>query len=360
MIDTATARMLRGCLAGLLALATSIAASLTAAQDAPTQRIYAVGLRQVEFVDTTYGPRTLTMNVFYPARPIEAGAKPVVLPLFTGIRLYRDVDIATAPEKFPLIVLSHGRGSTGLVYAWLAEYLAARGYVVAALDHYRANANDRSIVYLANKLWQRPVDVSLDITYLTTQEPWRSVIDATRIGIAGHSQGGFTALWIGGAKVNAERYLAFQRRWKNDLTVPRYLRDEMPVDATPALDVADPRVKAAFAMAPGVIQAFGMDAAGLAAMKVPAYIIVGAGDTVTPAAPNAAFAAQHIGQAKLVVIPGPVGHEIFVNECDEEGRNELPETCLDAPGVDRAKLHAQIGAAALQFFDTSLAVPARK
>jgi predicted dienelactone hydrolase len=380
VIGSTTARALRVAVAVL----TAVAASLAAAQDESAPRTYAVGLRQVEFVDTTYGPRTLTMNVFYPSRPIKSGVRldfsprardmqqatgkvesdptfePVVLPLFRVVNVYRDADIATATEKFPLIVLSHGRGSTGLVYAWLAEYLAARGYVVAALDHYRANANDRSVVYLASKLWQRPVDVAIDITYLTTQEPWRSVIDATRIGIAGHSQGGFTALWVGGAKVNAERYLAFQRRWKNDLGIPRYLRDEMPVDATPALEVADRRVKAAFAMAPGVVQAFGMDAAGLAAMKVPAYIIVGAGDTVTPAANNATFAAQHIAQAKLVVIPGPVGHEIFVNECDEEGRNELPETCLDAPGVDRAKIHAQIGAAALQFFDASLAVPARK
>ena len=35
---------------------------------------------------------------------------------------------------------------------------------------------------------------------------------AERIGIAGHSQGGFTALWVGGAKVNPDRYAAFQRR----------------------------------------------------------------------------------------------------------------------------------------------------
>ncbi len=34
-----------------------------------------------------------------------------------------------------------------------------------------------------------------------------------------------------------------------------------------------------------------------------------------------------------------------------EGRLELPETCVDAPGVDRAKRYAQIGAAALTFFD---------
>ena len=215
--------LVRGVCAGMLAI------SVASAQPVPAS--YPVGLRQVEYVDTTYGARTLTMNVFYPARLSQPAPAPFVMGLFTNFRVYRDLPIADAPQKFPLVMLSHGRGSTGLVYAWLAEYLAARGYVVAALDHYRANVNERSIVYLANKLWQRPVDVSLDITYLLTHEPWRAIVDPERIGIAGHSQGGFTALWIGGARVNAERYLAFQRRWKSDLSVPAHLRDEMPVDA---------------------------------------------------------------------------------------------------------------------------------
>lgn len=314
-----------------------------------------MGLRQVEHVDEASG-RTLTMNVFYPAALPATPPPPAAMALFTGFRVYRDVDLAARPARFPLVMLSHGRGSTGLVYAWLAEHLAARGYVVAALDHYRANVNDRSIVYLASKLWQRPVDVSLDITWLTTHEPWASAIDASRIGIAGHSQGGFTALWIGGAKVNPERWLAYQRRWKGDLSVPEHLRHEMPVDAAPALDVADPRVKAAFAMAPGVVQAFGMDAQGVSQMRIPAFIVVGAGDTVTPPPANAVFAADHIRNVDLLILQGPVGHEIFVNECTTEGRMELPDTCIDPPGVDRAALHADIGAAAVRFFDRHLDV----
>lgn len=345
-----------------LAIAFAIAAAITlslaapAHAQAPVAATYPVGLRQVEYADATYGPRTLTMNVFYPARIADPPPAPFTMPLFTGFRVYRDAELAAPARRFPLVMLSHGRGSTGLVYAWFAEYLAARGYVVAAIDHYRANANDRSIVYLANKLWQRPVDVSLDITWLTTHEPWASAIDRERIGIAGHSQGGFTALWIGGARVNPDRYLAFQRRWKNDLSVPAHLRAQMPVDAAPALAVADARVKAAFAMAPGVIRAFGMDADSIAHMAIPAFIVVGAGDTVTPPADNAVFAADHMKNVDLLLLPGPVGHEIFVNECSEDGRLELPETCVDAPGVDRARLHADVGAAAVRFFDRTLGV----
>ena len=107
----------------------------------------------------------------------------------------------------------------------------------------------------------------------------------------------------------------------------------------------DPRIKAAFAMAPGIIKAFGMDESGLGQMSIPAYVTVGARDTQTPPDDNAAFAAAN---------PGLVDHEIFVNECDDEGRDEFPEACIDAPGVARHAIHQEVGAAALKFFDAHL------
>ena len=76
---------------------------------------------------------------------------------------------------------------------------------------------------------------------------------------------------------------------------------------------------------------------------VPAYLTVGAGDTQTPPEENAGFAAKYIPGAELVILPGAVDHEIFVNECDEEGRNEYPEACKDATSVDRAAIHDAVG-----------------
>jgi predicted dienelactone hydrolase len=180
------------------------------------------------------------------------------------------------------------------------------------------------------------------------------LIDPNRIGAAGHSQGGFTAHWLGGAKVNRDKFLAFQQGWRNNQQIPEHLRKELPLDPEPALNVKDARIKAVFAMAPGIIKAFGMDEAGLKQLDVPAYITVGAGDTQTPPAENAEFAAKCIPGAELVIIPGAVDHEIVVNECDDEGKDEFPETCKDAPGVDRAAIHEQVGNAALKFFGAAL------
>jgi predicted dienelactone hydrolase len=343
-----------GAAALLGALAVLLASVPSRASD--TDRIYPVGLRQVEFADAHYGPRTLSMAVFYPAVVDETSAKPFVMPFFVKLALYKDAEIAFDGEKRPLVMLSHGRGSNGLSYAWFAQTLASRGYIVAAPYHWRANSYDSTVAYLANKLWQRPVDVTLDIDFLLRDPDWSKYIDPGRIGAAGHSQGGFTALWLGGAKVNRDRYLTFQQGWKNNQQIPEHLRDELPLDAGPALNVKDARVKAVFAMAPGIIKAFGMDETGLSELDVPAYITVGAGDTQTPPKENAEFAAKYIPNAELVILPGAVDHEIFVNECNDEGKDEFPEACKDAPGVDRAAIHEQVGKAALKFFNTNLAV----
>jgi predicted dienelactone hydrolase len=314
---------------------------------------FPVGMRQIEYIDAHGGGRHLALTVFYPAVGSPAAAR-FVMPFFANLTLYKDAEPAFDNIKRPLVMFSHGRGSNGLYYAWFGEFLASRGYIVAALNHYRANTYDATIAYLANKLWQRPRDIALTISFLLDDPFWGKLIDASRIGVAGHSQGGFTALWVGGASVDPEKYLAFQQGWRNNPMVPEHLRNELPLDATPALDVHDKRIKAVFAMAPGIIQAFGMDAAGLRQLAVPTYITVGAGDTQAPPKDNAEFAARHIAHAELDVLPGRVDHDIFVNECNEEGKNEFPQACIDAPGIDRHTIHARIGEAAVKFFDASL------
>ncbi len=332
-----------------------VASSTAFAQGGGIAPQYRVGMTQLEYEDTSPTPRTLALTLFYPAT-VPEGARELHMPFFTNLHLYPNAPIVQDGIRRPLIVFSHGHGSNGLYYAWFAEYLAARGYVVATLYHYRANTYDATVLYTRSMLWQRPLDISKDITFLLRDSAWGPHLDPRKIGVAGHSQGGFTALWIGGAKVNEARFRAYLQRWKNDPLIPASLRRELPLDPTPALDVHDARIKAVFAMAPGDLPGFGMDEAGLRQLSVPTYVIVGARDTQAPPAENAEFAARYALHAQLDVMAGAVDHEIFVNECDQDGRDTWPEACVDAAGVDRAQWHEHIGSAAVRFFDTTLDV----
>ena len=78
-----------------------------------------------------------------------------------------------------------------------AVALAQAGYVVAAVAHTGDNFADQSREV---SMVDRPRHISRVIDHMLTTWPGRDRIDATRIGVFGHSSGGFTALAVvGGA-----------------------------------------------------------------------------------------------------------------------------------------------------------------
>jgi predicted peptidase len=176
------------------------------------------------------------MAVFYPAMIDESSAKPFVMPFFTKLTLYRDAEIAFDGEKLPLVMLSHGRGSTGLSYAWFAQTLASHGYIVAAPYHLRANSYDSTVAYLANKLCQRPVDVILDIDFLLSDPVWSKYIDPGRIGAAGHSHS-CPQQW-GRLMMSAKKYApAFERQGEVEELFPTPTEREFQERHLEALEI---------------------------------------------------------------------------------------------------------------------------
>jgi hypothetical protein len=83
--------------------------------------------RRLETIEFTDGERQLALAMFYPAALSDSSAKPTGLPFFTNLHLYRDAGLVEG--RHPLVMLSHGRGSNPLQYAWFAETLASQGYI---------------------------------------------------------------------------------------------------------------------------------------------------------------------------------------------------------------------------------------
>ncbi|MFJ3921889.1 alpha/beta hydrolase family protein [Streptomyces sp. NPDC090022] len=175
--------------------------------------------------------RELLLSLYYPAVPRSGTPAPyMTLPEATAlIQAWPVSELVTAeeaaatrtaaregarplPGRFPLVVLSPGFGMPRTTLTALAEDLAARGHVVAAVDHaYESIATTypggRLLTCAACEQADAPEDfrkvsdgraedVSFVLDRLTgPRATWRyaQLIDARRIGMAGHSIGGASA-----------------------------------------------------------------------------------------------------------------------------------------------------------------------
>jgi Platelet-activating factor acetylhydrolase, isoform II len=84
----------------------------------------------------------LTTVIWYPAEP-SAREQAVEIRGFNFFELgtaARNAKMPPSPARFPLLVISHGTGGSGLSMAWLGEALAKQGYIAAAVNHPGNNA----------------------------------------------------------------------------------------------------------------------------------------------------------------------------------------------------------------------------
>lgn len=264
----------------------------------------------------------------------------------------RDAPIC-ALGKFPLIVMSHGNCGDRMNSAWLAEVLAANGYIVAAMDHYGNTWNNQIDEHFL-KLWERPKDVSFVIDQLLQDSNFGCYIDKGKIGFAGFSLGGHTGVWLAGGKVNGfdQSFLSgIPAGQLPDTITPEFVET---IDFSPVKEsYKDKRLSAFFLMAPALIYFFDPDS--FQAIQDPVYIIAPEGDDLIPYEKNAKLLSSQIQHSSFQLIPGPVNHYIFLNELTKTGKYVLkhPST-RDPPSVDRKKIHADVALSAVQFFDSHL------
>jgi predicted dienelactone hydrolase len=111
----------------------------------------------------------------------------------------RDVPVSSTGGR-GLIVFSHGSGSVAVQSVVLVETLASHGFIVVAPTHYFNNSfdtqNGNSQPFLVTAR-QRPKEASFSIDYMFGRnqdnlDDFFGSIDETKVGMTGHSFGGFT------------------------------------------------------------------------------------------------------------------------------------------------------------------------
>jgi predicted dienelactone hydrolase len=363
----------RACMISMLFAWPGFSYATGAAQGKGAPPSYPIGMSFRHFVPK--GPynwrgaqtHALSTVVWYPAGP-SAHEKQVEI---RGLNIFQlgsaaqDVKVAAEPARFPLIVISHGTGGSGLSMAWLGEALAAHGYVVAAVNHPGNNAAEPYTGEGFSIWWERARDLSEVISGMLADADFGAHIDPKRIGAAGFSLGGYTMIEIAGGITDARTFVQFCDSTKADAICSsppefptlvqefRKLIQEHPEVLQHSGDsYRDPRVRSVFAMAPALGPAF--PASGLKKIPVPVEIVAGESDQNVPIASSAEYFAANVPAAKLHIFPGGVAHYVFLDSCTDSGRETAPTLCIDAKGVDRNAIHAKTVELALDFLRSTL------
>jgi len=186
--------------------------------------------------------RRLVLQVWYPAEPTSRcthlpymdartahaktadGEQPAVdFSTTVAVNACTGAAPAAAGAPFPVVLFSHGIGATRFSYQSLYEDLASRGYAVVAIQHptgarYTAYADGSAVSFDAETSWtedqaarKRRIDSGLEEWRLDSRAvlarleslkpgdtsalaPLAGRLDLGRIGYAGHSFGGATAM----------------------------------------------------------------------------------------------------------------------------------------------------------------------
>ncbi len=174
---------------------------------------FPVGVRTFEAVDTARN-RTFPGEVWYPAaaqrtsQDLAPEAQDIfqVTPGATPRRQMAVRDAAAEPGTYPLVIFSHHSGGNRRAATFLCTHLSSHGYVVAGLDHSEVIAaelargegetDEQKSARLEAVIANRVPDVRFLLNHLLNDASCDPDIklDPARIGIVGHSFGGWTAL----------------------------------------------------------------------------------------------------------------------------------------------------------------------
>ena len=329
---------------------------LLAAASALAHAAAGVGFSSITIHDPVSGG-TMPGYVFYPS------AEPSRVTWRGPYELHATPDAPAVPGAKPLVLISHGHGGSDLGHHDLAVYLANHGFVVATLEHPGDNFHDMGGTGSPAVLDGRPIQVKATIDMLLADPRWKKLIDPDRIGVAGFSAGGYTTLMLVGAVPRFERFVDYCKRHPDDTDTCEPLKKLQKEGKVAAALAAlreglarwgkpdDPRVKAAFVMAPLSLV---FDKAGMASVDRPVFLYYGQNDPVLLPKENVLHIAPLLKTVDGIrMIPG-AGHYVFLSPCSTALAKDAPMLCQDPPGVDRVAVHAEIDAAALAFFRKTL------
>ncbi len=198
------------------------------------------------------------------------------------------------PQKWrgretPVVVISHGLGSKPEFFADAAIHLASHGYVVVAPQHVGSDFEQQqallrglsSQLFLTDEFINRPLDISYVIDTLERRNirEFDGTLVLDKVGVFGHSFGGYTALATAGATIDFE-YLERECAFIGRVNISLLLQCQALNLERKDYNFRDERVAAVIAHNPVNRSIFGPQ--GLSKIQIPLLLGAGSYDPATP------------------------------------------------------------------------------
>ena len=190
----------------------------------------------------------------------------------------------------PVIVLSHGLSSKPEEFADIGEHLASYGYVVAMPQHIGSDAQQTQAflqglsrqIFLTEEFIDRPLDISYVIDQLEQRNlrEFDGQLILDRVGVFGHSFGGYTALAVAGATIDFENLETECRVGRGRINTALLLQCRALELEHKTYNFRDERVVAVVAHNPVNSSIFGPN--GLSQIQIPVLMGAGSYDPATP------------------------------------------------------------------------------
>lgn len=239
--------------------------------------------------------RVLPVEIWYPAT-IPAGkaeqvvyeqvmgnfndAKRPLIPFTFAGRALRDAEPKRDAGAYPLVIVSHGYTGSRLLFTYLTENLASKGYVVVSIDH--AESTFRDAAGFQSTLLNRGLDDLFVLSEMarlsekTSKSFLSGLLDANNTGLIGYSMGGYGALNAVGAGYSANAGKFFGQMTGGSKALDTRLMGSPEYRAS-----LDPRIKVVVAFAPWGMERGFWDAEGLAGLKLPTLFVAGSKDDIS-------------------------------------------------------------------------------
>jgi len=321
-----------------------------------------IGFQEVLIPDAEHG-RPLTVAVWYPTRAVGTPQLIGDNPVFFGTLALKDA--APAAGEHPLVVISHGIFGNWINQVWLAGALAQQGYIVASPNHPGTTSKDRTQP-AASELWLRPLDIRRVIDAVIAQPKRFGAVAHHQIAVVGHSLGGWTALEVGGARFDPQRFTEDCKSYPAIAPCKAYQQIEAgrteQAKQRLAEDLSDKRVAAIVSLDLGFSRGFTDES--LAALQRPMLVIAaGVPSPELPAQLESADLAKRLPQktSRYVEISDAT-HFSFLPVCKPGAVERIEQSdpgegfiCLDAEGArPKPQIQQQVITLISEFLQQSL------